>query len=109
MFTTKYHVPKPSDKPVTFAPKGPNPGDIEAFKAYYTPEKVAELRFYFEFVQDRTDWKAPIAGYALKADREIVAEAIAFFTGSEARFTKVTANGKLWRVYADGYYAATGA
>lgn len=73
-----------------------------------------QLEEIFELVS-RPNWKEPIdaevAAYeldALSADLDLLAEAIAFFTGSEARIepTKIA---NRYRVRAAGYYLTVGA
>jgi hypothetical protein len=66
------------------------------------------LRYAFEKVENKKNWKLPIAArvYISEAwDKELIAKAIEFFTGSKATF----AQGRgMVQVSAPGYYAACG-
>lgn len=61
----------------------------------------------FGKVQDPKNWKSPIRNVCRTVDKNKVAEAITFYTGSVAIFEDLS-NG--WTaVKAEGYYAAIGA
>jgi hypothetical protein len=73
----------------------------------------AALRAAFERVQDPTNWKNPInAPVAADADRELIATAIIFYTGSTPTFQAIYRGPQElvgYIVRAAGYYAAVGA
>lgn len=65
-----------------------------------TPEQ-ARLTPWFDRVVSKVDWKAPIKAFCRAEDMAITAEAIAFFTATEAAFEDA---GCGWlRVTATGY------
>jgi hypothetical protein len=66
----------------------------------YSPEKLESLEQAFNSVCNRDDWKAPIETVIFPADQAIVAEAIAFYTATEAVFIK---QGNMLLVKALGY------
>lgn len=69
--------------------------------------QIALLRLAFDAVKDRDNWKMPVAAPIQASERDIVAKAITFYTGSVARFSPLP-GGRLL-VEADGYYRAVGA
>lgn len=82
----------------------------------YTDERVKELHVAFDRVKNPENWKLPVNavvdldtttadGVKLQAD---ISEAVTFFTGSTATFTKARGKNKV-RVRAAGYYRAIGA
>lgn len=82
------------------------------------PVTRGQLNDAFKLVQPKDHWKNPInVVLALTADeREMVREAIVFFTGSVARFETVAfdadrqrPNRFTYRVTAAGYFATIGA
>lgn len=80
-------------------------------KTIVTPDglTIAQLRQYFALVENRSNWKAPIAHTfeIISVDeRRHVSHAITFFTGSVAEWTR---DGKRWTITAPGYDAALGA
>jgi len=82
----------------------------EQIKAYYTDAKVAALEAAFARVRPAENWKMPIDVTIDEVNDEeqaVIAEAIAFYTGSVATFTPVM--GFKVRVQAAGYYATIGA
>lgn len=88
-------------------PKGENVSEGEIVEAEI-------LRHVFSFVEPKDNWKGPIDHTVLldtlNVDRDVIARAVMFMTGSEARFEEVTKDGFPGvRVRAAGYYAATGA
>lgn len=62
-----------------------------------------ELRQAFELVQNREHWKNPVNAVINECDKEIVQEAVIYFTATVPTFTQL-ADGKL-RVQAAGYWA----
>lgn len=70
-----------------------------------------ELSAAFDLVKSKEHWKYPILAYVeLDADQALIAEAVAYFTGSEAHFrTAQTEAGEKLLVTADGYFVAIGA
>lgn len=75
----------------------------------------AELTIAFNAVAPKDNWKNPIDATVDLDDytKAMVAEAVTFFTGSVATFTRIggTTTGGVgrYRVTAKGYYAAVGA
>lgn len=67
---------------------------------------VSTLRYAFEMVENKANWKLPIDAKIAIGNRFLVGAAITFFTGSVPKF--VPAEPGMLRVYADGYYAAVG-
>lgn len=68
----------------------------------------AELKAAFDLVCNKDNWKLPIKGRISTEKRDIVREAIIFYTGSVPTFTDSVLPGNLV-VRAKGYYAAVGA
>lgn len=66
-----------------------------------TEDRVGLLQDIFRRIQNPADWRAPIKAVCEESERDLVAEAITFFTATEARFSPAE-NGTLW-VNADGY------
>jgi len=64
-----------------------------------------DLRVAFDMVADKDDWKAPVDALIHPTYREVVREAVIFFTGSVPSF--VARDGRL-RVHAAGYYEVCG-
>ena len=70
---------------------------------------IKELSVAFDRVKDSERWKNPICSLMAPPtdeERQIIFEAIVFYTGSLATFTP---EGDLVRVEAAGYYMAIGA
>lgn len=75
-----------------------------------------ELSTAFDLVADRSNWKNPISALVNLTDseRDMVAGAVVFFTGSVASFEAIS-HGTMqhgltrYRVRAAGYYRAIGA
>lgn len=69
-----------------------------------------ELAEAFRRVENKQNWKYPIdamlAGELTHRECAAIRQAVIFFAGCEAMFTKVRGNG--YRVQAVGYYAAIG-
>lgn len=70
---------------------------------------IQSLRRAFSEVQDRSNWKNPIAWIIEGKDQHLVEEAIIFFTGSVPTFVKAEGNTGRLVVKAEGYYNAIGA
>jgi hypothetical protein len=68
---------------------------------------VEQMDKAFKLVQNKEHWKNPINAVIAAKDRDVVDEAIIYYTGSVGAFTPMK-GGKL-RVRADGYYIAIGA
>jgi hypothetical protein len=68
---------------------------------------VSTLRYAFEMVENKQNWKLPVAAKIAIGNRFLIAAAIEFFTGSVAKFEPAEP-GMLW-VRAVGYYEAVGA
>lgn len=84
------------------------PQNAAEFAAYYTEERVAELREAFDLVCNSRNWKLPIEGIEIDASNAaIVSEAIEFMGGGRARF--VLTGAETGKISAPGYYAAIGA
>jgi hypothetical protein len=65
-----------------------------------------ELKPYFDQVYPTSDWKAPIDAFCRREDKEKVAEAVKFFTATEATFQEPVPPSKDWlRVHSIGYRA----
>lgn len=60
-----------------------------------------ELKPYFDRVCNKSDWKRKIDAFCRIEDAEKVIRAIAFFTATEAKITRM--NDEWVRVQADGY------
>lgn len=68
----------------------------------YTAKQLDEA---FSLVADRTDWKLPIeATVPADADRDLIYDAVTYFTGSTPGFTQKPDGS--WLVTAEGYYLA---
>ena len=65
------------------------------------PFSLAEIKKAFNKVQNPSDWKAPISATIKENEREVMAEAIKFYTATEAHFRP--AGPGLLSVYAKGY------
>lgn len=73
-------------------------------------ESTNDLREAFKRVENQENWKYPVCCVlpkATKTERDRIARAIAFFTGSVAKWEKLKSTG--WRVTAPGYYKSIGA
>jgi hypothetical protein len=67
------------------------------------------LQKYFEMVEDKENWKNPIKACLVAIDektRTMISIAIAFFTGSESKWSNTD---NIWLVTAPGYYLTCGA
>lgn len=53
------------------------------------------LEIYFNRVCDKSDWKGPIKGFCRVEDKEIIADAIEFFTATQACFFDTGVSGWL--------------
>lgn len=62
-----------------------------------------ELATAFQKVQDKAHWKNPIKSTCTKDELEVVAEAIIYFTATEASFQPIGID--LFKVTAPGYWA----
>ena len=72
------------------------------------PSKILAMTKLFEMVQNKKHWKMSIDAWVPKeTDMPLLAEAIAYFTGSEAIIGETNDMG-LTQVQADGYYSAVG-
>lgn len=72
-------------------------------------ELSKKLRVAFEKVQNKEHWKNPIDAVIHKSEMDITANAIHFFTGTQAffntnRLTLAECESGMVRVIADGYY-----
>ena len=63
----------------------------------------SELDAAFDRVSDPKDWRAPIAATCTTQERETVAAAIEFFTGTTPTFEPDLRDSKTWKVTAIGY------
>lgn len=73
-------------------------------------ENTNDLAEAFKRVENVENWKNPICCVlpkATKTERDRISRAIAFYTGSVAKWEKLRATG--WRVTAAGYYKTIGA
>lgn len=74
-------------------------GPLWKWKGLYTKE---ELEAAFDLVADPADWRGPIHALVKLDEKELVACAIAFFTGTEATF-KLLPSGLHYAVRSVGY------
>lgn len=74
-------------------------------------EMQATYRAYFERVEDKRNWKYPIDAIVTGTvdDMKIYKDAIAWFTGSIARISRVEKGKDTFHILADGYYKTIGA
>ena len=66
-------------------------------------EHEINLKNAFDKVKNNSDWKKPIRATIKIGDREIVAEAIYYYTSTNATFSSVPKNSKFIKVRAPGY------
>jgi hypothetical protein len=101
------------DKMVEMIEAGASLNDQTLMLAGYTHDA---LKAAFELVETKGDWKAPIESYCTTDEVKIIAEAIKFFTATEAHFdyigvystpdggaTRFKVGDHIMKVRADGY------
>jgi hypothetical protein len=79
------------------------PSDEPAVFAGY---KRSELEAAFTAVQDRDNWKKPIAAIVARKDVDVTIAAIVFFAGCSA--SVAPRDDDTWMIDAVGYYRAVG-
>jgi len=76
-----------------------------------TPYSRADLKWAFELVENKKNWKMPISTRVELTAKEVdmVKHAVVFFAGCQPTFRPVAGKPCMFLVTAPGYYKAVGA